>query len=109
MIATDVGSAALILGKCCSSIINLDAPGKTTTLVQWTRRVDPHYGTVAKCEFINLVQTGTLKDGRLAMVERHSDLEDPILGESARRSRTTGDRERNVSEQALEIWSGDPQ
>jgi hypothetical protein len=78
MIATDVGSAALILGKCCSSIINL-------------------------------VQTGPLMHGRLAMVERRSGLEDPILGESARRSRTTGDWERNVFEQALEIWSGDPQ
>jgi hypothetical protein len=109
MIATDAGSEALNLGKCCSTIINLDVPWKATTLEQRGNRVHRIDGTAAKYEVINLVLTGTLERGLLAMVERKADLQDAILGESGGRTRTTGGKGRNFFEQALESWSEDPE
>jgi hypothetical protein len=109
MIATDAGSEALNLGKCCSTIINLDVPWKATTLEQRGNRVHRIDGTAAKYEVINLVLTGTLEHGLLTMVERKADLQDAILGESGGRTRTTGGKGRNFFEQALENWSVDPE
>ena len=106
-IATDVGSAALNLGKCGTTIINPDVPWKATTLEQSGKRVHRIDGTAAKCEVTTLVRIATLENVRLAMVERRADQRDLLLGASEERTRTTGSRGRNFFEQALEIWSKD--
>ena len=93
-------------GRCCWTIINLDVPRKATTLEQRGNRVHRIDGT-AKYEVINLVLTGTLEHGLLSMLERKADLQDAVLGESGRRTRTTGGKGRNFFEQALESWSVD--
>jgi hypothetical protein len=64
-------------------------------------------GTAAKYEVTKLVRIATLEDVGLAMVERRADLRDLILGASGERTRTTGSKERNHFDQALEIWSED--
>lgn len=66
-------------------------------------------GTAAKYKVINLVLTGTLEHGLLAMVELKADLQDAMLGESGGRTRTTGGKGRNFFEQALESWSENPE
>jgi SNF2 family DNA or RNA helicase len=107
--ATDAGSEALNLGKCCSTIINLDVPWKATSLEQRGNRVHRIDGTAEKNEVINLVLTGTLEHGLLAMFEPKAELPDAILGESGGRTRTTGGKGRNFFDQALESWSENPE
>jgi hypothetical protein len=106
-IATDVDSAALILGKCCTTTINRGVPWKATTLEQSGKRVHRIDGTAAKYEITKLVRIATLENVRLAMVERRADLRDLLLGASGERTCTTGSRGRNFFEPALEIWSED--
>jgi SNF2 family DNA or RNA helicase len=107
--ATDAGSEALNLGRCRSTIINLDVPWKATSLEQRGNRVHRIDGTAEKNEVINLVRTGTLKRGLLAMVGPKAELQDAILGESGGRTRTTGGKGRNFFDQALESWSENPE
>jgi hypothetical protein len=64
-------------------------------------------GIAAKHKVTKLVRIATLEDVRLAMVERRADLRELVLDASGERTRTTGSKERNFFEQALEIWSED--
>lgn len=107
--ATDAGSEALNLGKCCSTIINLDVPWKAKSLEQRGNRVHRIDGTAEKNEVINLELTGTLEYGLLAMVEPRAELQDAILGDSGGRTRTTGGKGRNFFDQALENWPENPE
>ena len=107
--ATDARSVALNLGKCCSTIINLDVPWKATSLEQRGNRVHRIDGTAETNEVTNFVLTGTPKHGLLAMVEPKAELPDAILGESGGRTRTTGGKGRNFFDQALESWSENPE
>ena len=80
--ATKVGSAALILGKCGTAIINREVPWNAATREQSGKRVHRIDATAAKYEVTKLVRIPTLEDVRLAVVERRADLRDPILGVS---------------------------
>ena len=108
MVATDAGSEALNLGRCCSTVINLDVPWKATTYEQRGNRVHRLDGTAPHYQVVNLVLSGTLERGLLALVERKADLQDAIFGEHGGRRRTTGGRGVNVFETALDQWESDP-
>ncbi len=66
-------------------------------------------GTAEKYEVINLVLTGTLEHGLLAMVERKADFPNAIRSELGGRTRATGGKGRNFFEPALENWSENPE
>ena len=42
------------------------------------------------------------------MVDRRTNLKDPIHGESGERGHTAGSSSRNFVEQTIEIWSEEP-
>jgi hypothetical protein len=105
-ISTDAGAEGLNLGKCCSTLVNLDIPWTPGRLGQRNarvRRVDSEQDSFL---VVNLVLAGTLELGILRMVEHKADLADAVLGERGGRVSTTGRGGRNVFEAALDEWNG---
>lgn len=89
-LATDAASEGLNLGRCCSTLVNLDIPWTPTRLEQRSNRIHRIDGTAPKYLVINMTLRGTLEEGILRMVEAKADLADGIFGESGGRERTTG-------------------
>lgn len=105
-VATDAGAEGLNLGRCCSTLVNLDIPWTPGRLAQRNARVRRVDSTASSFLVVNLVLAGTLELGILRMVEQKADLADAVMGESGGRAATTGRRGRNVFESAMAEWSG---
>lgn len=103
-VATDAGAEGLNLGRCCSTLINLDIPWTPGRLAQRNARVRRVDSKQESFLVVNLVLAGTIEHGILRMVEHKADLADAVLGESGGRRMTTGRGGRNVFEQALSSW-----
>lgn len=93
-IATDAGAEGLNLGKCCSTLINLDIPWTPSRLEQRSNRIHRIDGTAPRYLVINMTLRGTIEEGILKMVEAKADLTDAIFGETGGRERTTGRKRR---------------
>jgi SNF2 family DNA or RNA helicase len=105
-VSTDAGAEGLNLGRCCSTLVNVDIPWTPGRLGQRNARVRRVDSTASSFLIVNLVVRGTLEEGILRMVEHKADLADAILGESGGRRGTTGRTGRNIFEAALEDWKG---
>ena len=104
-IATDAGAEGLNLGRCCSTLVNMDIPWTPGRLAQRNarvRRVDSEQDSFL---VVNLIIHGTLEEGILRMVEHKADLADAVLGENQGRRSTTGRGGRNIFDEALSSWS----
>lgn len=106
-VATDAGAEGLNLGKCCSTLVNLDIPWTPGRLAQRNARVRRVDSEQESFLVVNLVLHGTIEQGILRMVEHKADLADAVLGEKQGRRSTTGRAGRNVFDQALSEWSKD--
>jgi superfamily II DNA or RNA helicase len=104
-IATDAGAEGLNLGRCCSTLVNLDIPWTPGRLAQRNARVRRVDSEQTSFLVVNLVLAGTIELGILRMIEHKADLVDAVLGESGGRRATTGRGGRNVFETALAEWS----
>lgn len=91
-IATDAGAEGLNLGKCCSTLINVDIPWTPTRLEQRSNRIHRIDGTADSYLVINLTVRGTIEDGIRRLVEAKADIADSIFGESGGKARTVGQR-----------------
>jgi superfamily II DNA or RNA helicase len=91
-IATDAAAEGLNLGRCCSTLINVDIPWTPTRLEQRSNRIHRIDGTAPHYLVINMTVRGTIEEGILRMVEAKADLSDAIFGETGGRARTTGRR-----------------
>ena len=105
-LATDAGAEGLNLGKCCSTLINLDIPWTPGRFEQRSNRIHRIDGTSPSYLVMNTTLKGTLEEGILRMVEQKADLVDAIFGEKGGRRRTTGRGGRNIFEEALKSWEG---
>ena len=103
-VSTDAGAEGLNLGRCCSTLVNLDIPWTPGRLAQRNARVRRVDSTAESFLIVNLVLRGTIEDGILRMVEHKADLADAILGEAGGRKATTGRSGRNVFETAMSEW-----
>lgn len=103
-VATDAGAEGLNLGKCCSTLINLDIPWTPGRFEQRSNRIHRIDGTASSYLVINMTLKGTLEEGILRMVESKADLVDAIFGEKGGRAKTTGRKGRSFFEDALEDW-----
>ena len=103
-ISTDAGAEGLNLGKCCSTLINVDIPWTPGRLGQRNARVRRIDSTATSFLVVNLVVRGTIEEGILRMVEHKADLADAILGEAGGRRSTTGRGGRNIFEEAMAEW-----
>ena len=103
-VSTDAGAEGLNLGRCCSTLINLDIPWTPGRLAQRNARVRRVDSTATSFLIVNLVIAGTIEEGILRMVEHKADLADAILGENDGRMQTTGRGGRNVFEAAMAEW-----
>lgn len=104
-IATDAGAEGLNLGRCCSTLINVDVPWTPTRLEQRSNRIHRIDGTAPSYLVINMTVRGTVEDGILRLVESKADLADSILGEAGGKARTTGRHMgRRFLEQALKSY-----
>ncbi len=104
LISTDAGAEGLNLGKCCSTIVNVDIPWTPGRLGQRNARVRRIDSTATSFLVVNLVVRGTIEEGILRMIEHKADLADAILGESGGRRATTGRGGRNIFEEAMAEW-----
>jgi superfamily II DNA or RNA helicase len=95
-VATDAAAEGLNLGKCCSTLVNIDVPWTPTRLEQRSNRIHRIDGTAPSYLVINMTVRGTVEEGILRMVENKADLADSIFGESGGRARTTGRADRRV-------------
>lgn len=105
-IATDAGGEGLNLGKCCSTLVNVDLPWTPGMLAQRSARIHRIDGTAPRYLVINLTIAGTLEAGLLKLLERKADLSDAIFGERGARARTTGRGGRNAFYEALAAHTG---
>ena len=106
-LATDAAAEGLNLGKCCSTLVNLDLPFKPSTLIQRGNRIHRVDGDVdRKYLVINFTISRTLEEGIIRMIGAKADLSDAILGEAGTRRQTTGRNGRSVLEEALRGWEG---
>jgi SNF2 family DNA or RNA helicase len=103
-ISTDAGAEGLNLGRCCSTLINVDIPWTPGRLGQRNARVRRIDSTATSFLVVNLVVRGTIEEGILRMVEHKADLADAILGEAGGRRSTTGRGGRNIFEEAMAEW-----
>jgi SNF2 family DNA or RNA helicase len=103
-ISTDAGAEGLNLGKCCSTLLNIDLPWTPGRLAQRNARVRRVDSDQDSFLVVNLVLAGTLELGILRMVEHKADLADAVLGETGGRRATTGRGGRNIFEAALQEW-----
>lgn len=105
-VATDAAAEGLNLGRCCSTMINVDLPWNPATLIQRVNRIHRVDSTHDSYLVINMTLTGTLEAGILKLLEAKVDLADAILGETGGRAVTTGRAgRRNFVEEALDSWS----
>ena len=101
-LATDAAAEGLNLGKCCSTLINLDLPFKPSTLIQRGNRIHRVDGDVdRKYLVINYTMARTVEEGIIALIGAKADLSDAILGEAGSRRATTGRQGRSVFEEAM--------
>jgi SNF2 family DNA or RNA helicase len=103
-ISTDAGAEGLNLGKCCSTLINVDIPWTPGRLGQRNARVRRIDSTATSFLVVNLVVRGTIEEGILRMVEHKADLADAILGEAGGRRSTTGRGGRTIFDEAMAEW-----
>jgi SNF2 family DNA or RNA helicase len=104
-LATDAAAEGLNLGKCCSTLVNLDLPFKPSTLIQRGNRIHRVDGDPdRKYLVINFTISRTLEEGIIRMIGAKADLSDAILGEAGTRRQTTGRHARSVLEEALRSW-----
>ena len=103
-VSTDAGAEGLNLGRCCSTLVNLDIPWTPGRLAQRNARVRRVDSTATSFLIVNLVIAGTIEEGILRMVEHKADLADAILGENGGRMQTTGRGGKNVFEAAMAEW-----
>jgi SNF2 family DNA or RNA helicase len=104
-LATDAGAEGLNLGRCCSTVVNLDIPWSASRLEQRANRVHRIDTAVEACLVVNMTLRGTLEEGLLRMVEYKADLADAIFGEHGGRRKTTGRAGRSIFEDALTSWA----
>jgi SNF2 family DNA or RNA helicase len=112
-IATDAGAEGLNLGRCCSTLVNVDVPWTPTRLEQRSNRIHRADGTHDSYLVINLTVRGTLEDGLLRMLEAKADIADALFNERDSQARTTGRRAshssgRELFAAALEAAAGPP-
>lgn len=109
-LATDAGAEGLNLGRCCSTLVNLDIPWTSSRMIQRVNRIHRIDGTAPRYLVINMTLRNTVEEGILRMVEVKADLSDAIFGEEGSRYLTTGRgrRSRSVFEEALAEWAGEP-
>jgi superfamily II DNA or RNA helicase len=111
-LATDAGAEGLNLGRCCSTVVNMDIPWTPARLEQRANRIHRIDTAYEACLVINMTLRGTIEEGILRMVEHKADLADAIFGEAGGRRKTTGRPGRNVFanvfEEALSAWSDEP-
>jgi superfamily II DNA or RNA helicase len=105
-LATDAAAEGLNLGKCCSTLVNLDLPFKPSTLIQRGNRIhrvdgDPN----KKYLVINYTMARTVEEGIIRLIGAKADLSDAILGEAGSRKATTGRQGRSVFEEAIRDWA----
>jgi superfamily II DNA or RNA helicase len=101
-IATDAAAEGLNLGRCCSTLINVDPPWTPTRLEQRSNRIHRVDGTAESYLVVNMSLRGTLEDGILRMIESKAQIADVLFGE--RRGRVTGRRGGGVSVRDLQAW-----
>jgi superfamily II DNA or RNA helicase len=106
-VATDAGAEGLNLGRCCSTLVNLDLPWTPGRLAQRNGRVRRLDSTAPGFLVVNLVLAGTMEAGVMAMVEGKADLADSLFGETGGRAATTGVKGRSMFEDALADWVGE--
>jgi len=104
-LATDAGAEGLNLGRCCTTVVNLDIPWTPARLEQRANRIHRIDTAKEACLVINMTLRGTIEEGILRMVEHKADLSDAIFGEDGGRKKTTGRYGRNIFEEAMSIWS----
>lgn len=102
-VATDAGAEGLNLGRCCSTLVNLDIPWTPSRLEQRSNRIHRVDGTAPRYLVINMTLRGTIEEGILRMVEAKADLADSLFGESGGRERTTGRRRRSFDRELYEL------
>lgn len=103
-LATDAGAEGLNLGRCCSTVVNLDIPWTPARLEQRANRIHRVDTAHEACLVVNMTLRGTLEQGILRMVEHKADLADAIFGERGGRRKTTGRGGRSIFEEALAEW-----
>ncbi len=104
-LATDAAAEGLNLGKCCSTLVNLDLPFKPSTLIQRGNRIHRVDGDPTKKYLvINYTMARTVEEGIIRLIGAKADLSDAILGEAGSRKATTGRQGRSVFEEAIRDW-----
>lgn len=103
-LATDAGAEGLNLGRCCSTVVNLDIPWTPGRLAQRNARVRRLDSRAGGFLVVNFILAGTIESAFVKLVETKSDLADAILGEDDGRSRTTGRAGRNPFLDAIKSW-----
>ncbi len=103
-LATDAGAEGLNLGRCCSTLVNLDIPWSPSRLEQRSNRIHRVDTVNQACLVVNMTLRGTIEEGILRMVEHKADLSDAIFGERGGRRKTTGRPGRSIFEEALSQW-----
>jgi superfamily II DNA or RNA helicase len=102
MVSTDAGAEGLNLGRCCTTLINLDMPWTAARAWQRANRIHRVDGDVTKNYLvINLTLRGTLEEGIIRLLEQRADLSDAILGEDGGRRSVSGRGGRNLYAEAL--------
>jgi superfamily II DNA or RNA helicase len=105
-LATDAAAEGLNLGKCCSTLVNLDLPFKPSTLIQRGNRIHRVDGDPSKRYLvINYTMARTVEEGIIRLIGAKADLSDAILGEAGSRRATTGRQGRSVFEEAIRDWN----
>jgi SNF2 family DNA or RNA helicase len=106
-LSTDAGAEGLNLGKCCSTVVNVDLPWTASRAWQRANRVHRVDGDVDRRYLVvNLVLRGTIEEGILKMLETKADLADALFGEHDGRLAVSGRRGRNLFTDALSGWKG---
>jgi SNF2 family DNA or RNA helicase len=104
-LSTDAGAEGLNLGKCCSTVVNVDLPWTASRAWQRANRVHRVDGDPDRRYLVvNLVLSGTIEEGILKMLETKADLADALFGEHDGRLSVSGRRGRNLFTDALSGW-----
>jgi len=104
-LSTDAGAEGLNLGRCCSTVVNVDLPWTASRAWQRANRVHRVDGDVDRRYLVvNLVLRGTIEEGILKMLETKADLADALFGEHDGRLAVSGRRGRNLFVDALSGW-----
>lgn len=89
-LATDAASEGLNLGRCCSTLVNVDLPYNASVLEQRSNRIHRVDSTSDSFLVVNLTLKGTMEEGLFRMVAGKAGLSDGLLGEQGAVARTVG-------------------